>query len=49
MQTEMPGSVLLTRDGDGHISYLSSRCAQHAIDRYLINRTLPRPGTMCHS
>jgi pimeloyl-ACP methyl ester carboxylesterase len=49
MQAQMPGSVLLTRDGDGHTSYLSSPCAQHAIDRYLINRTLPRPGAVCHN
>jgi pimeloyl-ACP methyl ester carboxylesterase len=49
MQAEMPGSVLLTRDGDGHTSYLSSACAQHAIDRYLINLALPRHGAVCHS
>jgi pimeloyl-ACP methyl ester carboxylesterase len=49
LQAEMPGSVLLTRDGDGHTSYLSSPCAQAAIDRYLINLTLPRPGAVCHS
>jgi hypothetical protein len=45
----MPGSVLLTRDGDGHTSYLTSPCAQHAIDRYLIKLTLPRPGAVCHN
>jgi pimeloyl-ACP methyl ester carboxylesterase len=49
MQAEMPGSVLLTRDGDGHTSYLSSACAQHAIDQYLINLALPRPGAVCRS
>jgi len=49
LQAEMPGSVLLTRKGDGHTSYLSSACAQHAIDSYLINLTLPRPGAACHS
>jgi len=48
LQAEMPRSVLLTRDGDGHTSYLSSTCAQHAVDGYLINLTLPRPGTVCH-
>ena len=47
MQAQMPGSVLLTRDGDGHTSYVTSPCAQRAIDRYLINLTLPRPGTIC--
>jgi hypothetical protein len=48
MQAEMPGSVLLTRDGDGHTSYITSRCAQRATDSYLIELTLPRPGTVCH-
>jgi pimeloyl-ACP methyl ester carboxylesterase len=47
MQAEMPRSVLLTRDGDGHTSYITSPCAQHAIDRYLIDLTLPRPGAAC--
>ena len=49
MQAQLPGSVLLTRDGDGHTSYLSSPCAQRSIDRYLTNLILPRPGTVCHS
>jgi pimeloyl-ACP methyl ester carboxylesterase len=47
MQAQMPRSVLLTRDGDGHTSYLSSRCAQKAIARYLIHLALPRPGAVC--
>jgi pimeloyl-ACP methyl ester carboxylesterase len=47
MQAQLPGSVLLTRDGDGHTSYPSSPCAQRAIDRYLVNLVLPRPGTIC--
>jgi pimeloyl-ACP methyl ester carboxylesterase len=48
MQAQIPRSVLLTRHGDGHTSYLSSACAQRAIDRYFIDRVLPRPGTVCH-
>jgi len=48
MQAQIPRSALLTRDGDSHTSYLSSPCAQQAIDRYLIERVLPRPGTVCH-
>jgi hypothetical protein len=35
------------RDGDRHTSYLSSPCAQKAIDRYLIYLALPRPGAVC--
>jgi len=49
MQAQFPRSVLLTRDGDGHTSYLSSPCAQQAIDRYLIKLTLPPSGTVCHN
>jgi pimeloyl-ACP methyl ester carboxylesterase len=49
MQAQMPGSVLLTRNGDGHTSYLSSPCAQKAIDRYLIHLALPRPGAVCRA
>jgi pimeloyl-ACP methyl ester carboxylesterase len=47
MQAQIPRSRLLTRDGDGHTSYLSSPCAQQAIDRYLIQRVLPPAGAVC--
>jgi pimeloyl-ACP methyl ester carboxylesterase len=39
--------VLLTYDGWGHGVYNSSPCAQAAIDRYLLTRRLPPPGTHC--
>jgi pimeloyl-ACP methyl ester carboxylesterase len=48
LQAQIPRSVLLTRDGDGHTSYLTSPCAQAVIDRYLISLVLPRPGDVCH-
>lgn len=48
MQAQFPRSVLLTRDGDGHTSSISSPCAQGVIDTYLIRRRLPPPGTVCH-
>lgn len=41
MRAQIEGSMLLTRQGDGHTSYLTSRCAQSAIDMYLITRRLP--------
>jgi pimeloyl-ACP methyl ester carboxylesterase len=44
---QLAGSVLLTRQGNGHGSYTSSLCAQQAEDDYLINLTLPAPGTVC--
>jgi pimeloyl-ACP methyl ester carboxylesterase len=43
----LTGSVLLTRQGNGHISYTSSACAKQAIDDYLINLNLPAAGTVC--
>jgi pimeloyl-ACP methyl ester carboxylesterase len=44
---QLAGSVLLTRNGNGHTSYDASACAHAAIDDYLINLTLPAPGTIC--
>jgi pimeloyl-ACP methyl ester carboxylesterase len=46
---QITNSVLLTRQGDGHVSYDKSICAQQAEDDYLINLTLPDPGTVCTS
>jgi pimeloyl-ACP methyl ester carboxylesterase len=45
----LAGSVLLTREGNGHVSYSKSACAKQAIDAYLIDLTLPAPGTVCKS
>jgi pimeloyl-ACP methyl ester carboxylesterase len=44
---QLAGSVLLTRNGNGHTSYDASTCAHAAIDAYLINLTLPAAGTVC--
>jgi pimeloyl-ACP methyl ester carboxylesterase len=44
---QLAGSVLLTRRGDGHVSYDKSQCAQLAEDAYLIDLTLPAAGTVC--
>jgi pimeloyl-ACP methyl ester carboxylesterase len=44
---QISGSVLLTRQGNGHTSYDSSSCAHAAEDAYLINLTLPAAGTTC--
>lgn len=45
---QLAGSVLLTRQGNGHTSYNSSSCAQQLIDAYLIDLSLPAAGTVCH-
>jgi pimeloyl-ACP methyl ester carboxylesterase len=44
---QISGSVLLTRQGNGHTSYDSSTCAHAAEDAYLIDLTVPSAGTTC--
>lgn len=44
---QIPGSVLLTRVGNGHTSYGFSACIDAAEDAYLINLTLPVQGAVC--
>jgi pimeloyl-ACP methyl ester carboxylesterase len=44
---QIPGSVLLTRMGNGHTSYDSDPCSHAAEDAYLVSLTLPAPGTVC--
>jgi pimeloyl-ACP methyl ester carboxylesterase len=46
---QIAGSVLLTRQGNGHTSYDSSDCSHNAEDSYLIDLTLPAAGTICSS
>lgn len=40
-------TVLLTYTGAGHGTYSSSKCAQTAIDRYLVTTIPPAAGTVC--
>jgi pimeloyl-ACP methyl ester carboxylesterase len=49
LHAQLPGNRLLTRLGDGHTSALTSPCARAAIEAYLIDRALPRPGATCTS
>ncbi len=44
---QIAGSVLLTRDGYGHVSYDKSTCAQQFEDSYLIDLKTPPAGTVC--
>jgi TAP-like protein len=39
--------MLLTREGNGHVSYDKSSCAKALINAYLIDLTLPDAGTVC--
>lgn len=48
MTRELDGAVLLTREGYGHGSYGSGApCVDAAVDRLLVDGTLPAPGTTC--
>jgi pimeloyl-ACP methyl ester carboxylesterase len=44
---QLAGSVLLTRQGNGHTSYGTSICTTIAEINYLIDLTLPAVGTVC--
>jgi pimeloyl-ACP methyl ester carboxylesterase len=46
---QIPGSVLLTRIGNGHTSYEFSDCITADEDAYLTNLVLPAQGTTCTS
>ena len=46
---QLAGSVLLTRNGNGHGSYGVSICATIAEINYLLDLKLPAEGTVCAS
>ena len=46
---QLAGSVLLTRNGNGHVSYFASSCAETIEDSYLINLKPPADGYTCAS
>lgn len=43
---QLPSAVMAVRDGDGHTSYLLMGESSKATDDYLVNLTLPVPGTI---
>ncbi|MFF1904537.1 alpha/beta fold hydrolase [Kitasatospora sp. NPDC058218] len=47
MAAQLPGSVVLGREGDDYSMFLASPCVQDATNRYLTARVLPAPGTTC--
>jgi pimeloyl-ACP methyl ester carboxylesterase len=49
LHRQLPHSVLLTRRGDGHTSYLNPGATRMAINAFLVNGTLPKPGTVLES
>ncbi|MBK8251226.1 MAG: alpha/beta fold hydrolase [Polyangiaceae bacterium] len=45
---QLPNSVLLTLDGDGHTAFLKgNNCIDEAVVSYLVNLTLPDKNTIC--
>ncbi|RYC56614.1 hypothetical protein CHU98_g9589 [Xylaria longipes] len=49
LQSEIKNSVLLTRNGSGHTSYFIGGDASKLTNAYLLNLTLPEPGTITDS
>ncbi|WBP91249.1 alpha/beta fold hydrolase [Kitasatospora cathayae] len=47
MARQLPGSVVLSREGDDYSTFLLSACVREATNRYLTTRALPAPGTTC--
>jgi len=45
---QLGDAVLLVREGDGHTGYREgSACTDEAVDAFLLEGTLPEPGTVC--
>jgi TAP-like protein len=38
---------IVTWDGEGHTAYPQTSCVVNAVDAYLINLTVPKPGLTC--
>jgi len=48
LATQLPGSVLVSYDGDGHTAYnKSNQCVQSAVDDYFLDGSLPQQGLVC--
>ncbi|RZS44756.1 alpha/beta hydrolase family protein [Herbihabitans rhizosphaerae] len=47
LSATLPGSVVLSRDGEDYSMYQLSPCVRQAVDVYMVDRRLPAPGTLC--
>ncbi|GAA3220577.1 alpha/beta hydrolase [Nonomuraea helvata] len=45
---QLPGSRVLSANGDDYTTYLLSSCVAKYTDNYLVNRALPAAGTLCN-
>lgn len=44
---QLPGSVVLTREGDDYSMVIWSECVRRVSDAFLVGGELPKPGTTC--
>lgn len=44
---QLASGVLVTRDADGHTSYLRSDCVDNLVTRYVVDLSAPSPGATC--
>ena len=49
MAAGLQHGVLLTREGDGHMSWDRSGCVRDAVAAFLVDGVLPAAGTRCAS
>lgn len=49
LQAQIPNSVLLTRNGDGHTSYFEEGETTAAMNAFLVNGTMPAPNAVLQS
>lgn len=47
LAAQLPGSVVLSREGDDYSMFLLSGCVRDHVNRNLTDRKLPAPGTTC--
>ncbi|MEZ0107720.1 pimeloyl-ACP methyl ester carboxylesterase [Catenulispora sp. EB89] len=47
LAAQLPGSSVLSIDGDDYSTYITSPCAASNANSYLVDRTLPAAGTLC--
>lgn len=47
LASQLPGSVVLSREGDDYSMFLVSQCVRDGTNRYLTGRVLPDRGTTC--
>jgi pimeloyl-ACP methyl ester carboxylesterase len=47
LDRQLASSTLVTREGEGHTSYLSDACVTKAVSPYLLTLKPPKPGLTC--